>query len=175
MSKEIKQKLLCFEASRWRGITERGGDNKGQVVELFQAIIGGAVQEAWCVSFIQYCLRQVDDLYDQCGLGIQPRSMMPRTESVVMLWKMTPLGSRCEPFPGCIVLWEHYKNGRKTGLGHAGLVIRVENQAQRMTTIEGNTSPASKIIQREGDGVYQKERPIGDVGDMRLLGFLKPW
>lgn len=173
MSKELKEKLLVHEASRWVGVTEQGGNNKGQIIEMFQATVGKAVQESWCLSFVQYCLKQVDGLYGDCKLGPNPIGVYPRIEACVPFWKAIPANQRGSPRPGMLVFWEHTKAGVRTGLGHTGIVVEVPNDL-KVITIEGNTSPAAGI-QREGDGVYRKERPLTDVGDMKLLGFLSIW
>jgi len=44
-----RHKLLVHEAKRWVRFTESGGDNRGQVVEMFQRAVDGKAQgEAWC-------------------------------------------------------------------------------------------------------------------------------
>ena len=40
-----KRRLLVAEAERWIGATEQGGNNQGQIVQMFQREIGGAVGE----------------------------------------------------------------------------------------------------------------------------------
>jgi len=169
----LKEELLCFEAKRWQGFTETGGDNRGQVVEMFQKAVGSASGESWCVSFIQYCVKMVDALAAQCRLTSPViKNSLVSTESVLALWSGSPHAG-VAPAPGTIVLWEHYKDGKRTGLGHAGIVLSLAGG--RMTTIEGNTSPSNAVVERNGDGVYVKDRPIGDVGNMKLLGFIKAW
>lgn len=172
----LKEKILCFEAKRWQGVTEVGGDNKGQVVEMFQRIVGDANGESWCVSFVQYCIRLVDSLNQEAQLSPIAKSTIPMTESVVQLWRTTPQALKGDAQPGRIVLWEHTKNGSGTGLGHAGIVVGIGGgtSGNDLITIEGNTSPSTQI-EREGDGVYLKRRPNGDLGSMKLLGFIKPW
>lgn len=175
MSLDLKYRMLCYEASRWVGMTEVGGDNKGQVVELFQKVIGGANREAWCLSFVMYCIKSVDDCYNFCRMGLYPDSPLKKTESTIDLWNSSSPLSKVNPSAGKIVIWEHYSSkGMRTGLGHAGIVIGFDTDGA-LLTIEGNTSPSVAEINRNGDGVYKKRRPLGDVGTMKLLGFLDPW
>ena len=48
----IKERLLIHEAKRWVGVTEVGGNNRGQVVEIFQKAVGGVANgQPWCMDF----------------------------------------------------------------------------------------------------------------------------
>lgn len=170
---ELKNRLLVFEAKRWLGVVEQGGDNQGQIVQMFQSVIGTAQGESWCVSFVQYCAKMVDQLCKECGLS-STSLQIAKTESVMQLWNKTPIGFRTNtPSPGCLMLWEHYKSGMPTGLGHVGIVVGVKNNV--IETVEGNTSPSLKNVERNGDGVYLKQRTTADIGSMRFLGFLRVW
>jgi len=59
----ISNRLLIFEATRWLGIQEIGGNNRGQVIRMFQRVIGRAQNEPWCMSFVQYCWHMTDVMY----------------------------------------------------------------------------------------------------------------
>lgn len=163
-----KQHRLVEIAKSYIGTKESGGDNKGPQVEEFQRAIGSAVAESWCVSFIQYCVKKVD-----AELG-GDANQLPQTELVMALWNNGASLRIDNPEPGCLMLWEHYKDGKKTGLGHAGIVTRVG--VGSVDTVEGNTSDGSGI-NRNGDGVYSRQRPIvsSQATTMKVLGFLRVW
>jgi hypothetical protein len=165
-----KQKRLVEVANSYIGVKETGGDNKGPQVEAFQKALGGpAVQQSWCTDFVHYCAKQVDS-----EEGGTPYALYP-SQLVVEVWNKTDSSLRLSaPEPGCMILWEHYKDGHKTGLGHTGIVTRVG--VDEVDTVEGNTSDGSGI-NRNGDGVYSRKRPItsSPTSTMRVLGFLGIW
>ena len=58
VSAEIRKRLLVLEASRWIGVSEVGGQNKGQLVEMFQKSADDkASKEPWCLAFVLFCVK----------------------------------------------------------------------------------------------------------------------
>jgi hypothetical protein len=60
--------------------------------------------------------------------------------------------------------------------GHTGILIRYGSDG--MYCIEGNTSSGLKSdgsLDRDGGGVYYTKRSKTKNGDMRVVGFLKPF
>lgn len=172
-----KQQALIDLATSFVGIHEVGGDNDGPMVRMFQSAIGKAEKEPWCVSFVQFCAREIDR-----ELGGKPTGLFA-TESSQMLWINTPYSFRtAKPEPGCVVVWTKYSNDLPLSIGHVGIVKEVTDDGF-MLTIEANTSPQSDLNQvvrnsdgTEADGVYLKRRPVVMTsGYMRITGFLRPW
>ncbi|NJS09877.1 MAG: CHAP domain-containing protein [Microcoleus sp. CSU_2_2] len=154
------QKLLNVARS-YIGVREQGGNNRGRQVEEFQKAIGGAAAEPWCMSFAQYCIKAAES-------ETQANSQVPESEHCLTVWNGSPSQlRRSRPEPGSLVIWRH---GNSTS-GHVGIVEAV-NSDGTFTTIEGNTSDSSGI-NREGNGVYRKQRDMDGEGNMRVVGFLK--
>ncbi len=171
--RHIKQRLLVHEAKKWQGFTEQGGNNKGQAVELFQKYVDGrAVGEPWCISFIQFCVNQVDEMVDSFfAMSINHRSQLHRTEHSLTMYRMHPENLHInQPEPGTIPIWQK----GLTASGHGGIVDFVLTDDRGFMSIEGNTGPGSKV-EREGDGVFRKVRSLSTVGSFKLKGFLRPW
>lgn len=143
-----KNRLLIEEAKRWVGVNEEG-NNRGKDIEMFQRAVDGKAQnESWCLSFIQYCVKEVGEQVDD------PVTCLYPTEHVMTLWNNTPKEARLEqPELGCLILWQHMKDNGPTINGHVGIVIDTSYMDIGIVkTIEGNTSPGSGV-EREGDGV----------------------
>lgn len=174
----MKRRMLCYEALRWVGTTELGGENRGQLVEIFQkAVDGRASGEPWCMAFTQFCAKQIDQQYDyinQASSGL--RSCLYPSEHVLTTWNNTPKEARLlAPQAGTLILWQWYKNGKATASGHVGIVTEVIDD-ELVRTVEGNTSNPDDKIVREGDGVFSKRRKFkDDKGSFRVLGFLDIW
>jgi hypothetical protein len=90
------------------------------------------------------------------------------------LWNKAPEAAKSKtPEAGCLVCWQLYKDGKATGSGHVGVVVKVLD-AKQMETIEGNTNDGQGV-ERNGVGVYRRIRDIAGAGSMKVVGFLKPW
>lgn len=155
--------LSCFleAANACVGIMEEGGDNHGKMVEAFQATIGGAHGQPWCLSFIQSMIAYVEDRFNVT-------SNLVLTELCLKLLDDTNISDRfTDPKTGDIVIWQY----GETAKGHCGIVIKSDYKV--INTIEGNTSP-SVFVDREGDGVYQKTRSITGTSNMHVVGFIRP-
>lgn len=155
-------KLLIAEAKKWVGVHEIGGNNRGSQVEIFQkAVDGKASGEAWCMAFVQFCIKQVEQ-----SQGI--KSSIIKSEHCMTTWRGSEK-SRCPAQPGSVIIWRH----GTTDNGHTGIVVSV-NADGSINTIEGNTSDGTGV-NRDGDGVYSRKRNAVKEGDMIVQGFLKPF
>jgi len=151
---------LIVEAKKWVGVHEQGGNNKGKEVEIFQkAVDGQSSGEAWCMAFVQYCIKQTE-----ATLGI--KSKIYRSEHCLTVWGKSPTTMRLtKPEVGCVVIWQH----GTTSSGHTGFVTGVDANGN-LLTIEGNTNGAGS---RDGDGVFSKTRNKTADGTLKVVGFLK--
>ena len=167
----LKEKLLIHEARRWVGITEQDGNNRGQLVQLFQKSAGGLAQgEPWCMAFVQYCVQQVDQLVNDCLEPALPKTLLPKGEHCLAVWNQSQNLRLDKPKPGSLCVWQH----GNTASGHIGVVVDV-NPDRSIMTIEGNTSPGSQGNQREGGGVWLKCRDLNAIGELKVKGFLAVW
>lgn len=149
------------------GIREVGGNNRGTLVELMQSTIGGANREAWCMSFIQTCIGYVEHV-----MGVV--SPIAVSEHCLTVWSKTPKKQRVKsiPAPGAIIIWQH----GESAAGHTGKMT--EWRDNYMYCVEGNTESGlgeNGSIERDGGGVYLTKRDKVQNGDMKVVGFLKPF
>lgn len=176
-SKMPRAKLLALAwlARQWVGFREEGGANKGFAVERFQRAVDGKAQgEPWCLAFVMYCLASVDDLFESMAQLSLPGHALYHSEHVMTCWARSPVKARvADPEVGALAIWEHHSHGKATGSGHCGVVVELLGEG-RFRAVEGNTSEPGGD-QREGDGVWLKERGIDGLPSLRLIGFLRPW
>lgn len=167
---EERYKFLVAEAKRWVGVIEQSGDNKGQCVEMFQkACDGKAVSESWCMAFVQFCLKNVDDVSVKV-FGAKGAHNLFVSEHCLTVWDKSPKSCQTNtPLVGSIAIWQM----GSTMSGHTGIVVNAFGDGT-FETIEGNTGPGAGVV-REGDGVYLKKRSVKPAGNMKLLGFLLPY
>lgn len=171
--KTMKLRLLVHEAKSWIAFTERGGDNKGQVVEAFQMVVDGTAEgEPWCMAFVQYCMKQVDSAMEEMFRRKLPTSGLEKSEHCLTTWHKSPIPNKFRsPLAGRVVIWRH---GISTS-GHTGIVVQVEKNTGYIWTVEGNTGDSNSSVQREGDGIYLKRRSTKGTGNMKIVGYLQPW
>lgn len=154
---------LVEEVKKWVGVHEKGGDNRGPEVDMFNKTLNDTVSHAWCASFVAYCVRSVEK-----KTGI--KTSVNLSEHVMTMWnsstgRQVKIGGQR---PGDIAVW----NKVGTGSGHCGVVTRVIKSKEFIETVEGNTSDSSGV-ERNGQGIYTKQRRVKQIGDMKLLGFLR--
>lgn len=142
-------------------------DNAGPLVELIQRTLGGADKEPWCMSLVQSCLA-----FAELKTGL--RSPIHASEHCMTVWRNTPAAQRVQTIPavGAIIIWRH----GSTDSGHTGITI-APVAGRTFRAIEGNTSSGvvGGKIERDGGGVYRTERSLDGAGNMRIVGFLKPF
>jgi hypothetical protein len=167
-----RMRALAWFARQWVGFKEEGGQNKGQVVELFQRAVDGKAQgEPWCAAFLQFCVMRVDDLFEEMTMVSAVRSRLYRSELCMDLVRYTPEDCRVtEPVPGAVVVWSKLQGGLPSAQGHCGIVHGIYDGG--VVTVEGNTGMGD---QREGDGVSFKRRARGDIPGFVRLAWLAPW
>jgi peptidoglycan hydrolase-like protein with peptidoglycan-binding domain len=137
--------------------------NRGEKVDEYIKSVGlnPSGQFAWCQAFVFWC-------FEQAAKNLSVQNPCVKTAGVLDHWnKASPIvrvySERAfdDPRvirPGAIFIVDH-----GGGKGHTGIVTNVVDG--QIGTIEGNTNKAGS---REGDGVYEKLRPIGSIN----LGFL---
>ena len=118
------------------------GKNKGDWVETFLKSAGLGPGAPWCASLLCYAFKEV---------GLTP----PSGAAAVINWfkwakKNKKL--RSQPQRSYLCLWLN-----ADGTGHIGIVVKVENN--RVFSIEGNTSSGEAGSQRDGDGLFRRNRP----------------
>lgn len=169
-----KSNALALEAMRWIGVRETSV-NAGWAVEKFQkAVDGKAGSEAWCMCFVQFCVRHIDELGSVLGIGLDFRTALHESEHCLTVWNRTPAMYRQKkPEAGSIVIWQHYTvDNVATMQGHAGIVTAVGRDG--FQSVEGNTNSGDAVV-REGDGVYLRARSFANSGPMHVKGFLSAW
>lgn len=175
-SELFSTKRLAFirEAIKFIGVLEQTGQNDGPIIEQFQKAVGGrAYGQSYCMDFVQYCLQQVDKAH--------PASTTCVFESQSCLEVFNKSPDYCRILPadfrkvvaGDVVVWQHFKNGSATALGHCGIIIGLGSKGS-FTTVEANTSSGTGIS-RDGDGVYKRVRSLAGSDTMRVKGFLRCW
>lgn len=152
---------LLETARKYIGVRERG-HNRGPEVEKFQQAVDGKAQgEPWCMSFAQYAIKAAES-------ATNTKSKVFSSEHCMTVWNRSPKELRLsKPQPGSLVIWQHGNSSK----GHVGIVEKVHPDGT-FTTIEGNTG-GGKGVNREGDGVYRRERTQNGAGNMKVVGFLK--
>ncbi len=169
IKRRLPRQLLIEAAGACVGVREASGDNDGPIVELFQSTIGKAAREPYCLGGVQSCIAYVE-------LILSVQSPIYATEHVLTCWNETSKLQRVThlPQPGAIVMYQH---GHTTN-GHCGILREFDPTLGRMRLVEWNTGagidPEDRVV-RDGDGVYFTVRSTAGTGDMRVLGFLKPF
>ena len=155
-------------------IHEEGANNRGDQVEFFQHLLGGAPGDPWCADFVSACLVKAyarltgqpeDRLHLPDYVSAVRGHYLPLSDSCAALWKAAEgryLARSREflPAPGDLILFDFQNAGEPH---HVGLVKRTQPADSLFTTIEGNTWSGKAGDQADGDGVYVRRRILHSV------------
>jgi len=149
-------------ALSYDGVREKGGNNRGPQVEMFQKSIGLEAGDPWCAAFVCYCIKEAGK-----QLGIKPQFQYGG--SVYKLWTRNQALVLPGPGDNCVFLIDHGLSRAGTRIGHTGFCVAVnQSHTETLETMEGNTNSAGS---RDGDGAYHKSRQVSEFA--HGYGYLK--
>lgn len=159
--------VLQYAALACVGIKEHGGANMGKYVRLITDTVDEPGAIPWCMALVQTCIAYAEKKTHKV-------SPLVASEHCMTVWRDTSKDQRVRffPLPGAIIIWRHGSSEN----GHTGIFLEGDNKS--FFAVEGNTSSgldSHDEVVREGDGCYRTKRPMGKVGNMNLVGFLKPF
>jgi hypothetical protein len=148
-------------------IHEAGGNSRGDQVEFFQRLMGGAPGDPWCADFVCSCLVKA---YARFHRLPEDRDRLPGYVGAAGAL-LQPLSGSCAaiarsarklkllrspdyvPVPADLVLFDFEGLGKPH---HIGIVRSASHSV--IHTIEGNTSSGIAGSQADGDGVFYRSR-----------------
>ena len=145
------------------------GDNRGELIDKMNQMMGVAVGSPWCAAFVWHCL-------NECNFKTGVGSKLFKSANCMMIWEKSNKKLRkSEPEIGYLVVYQMYsKSGYATQAGHIGIVTSFKS-AFEITDISGNTS-VKNSVDREGRIVAENQRKLSkNDGTMRFVGFLDPF
>lgn len=148
------------------GTVERGGNNRGARVERFLRSVGLGPGNPWCAAYVSYVLdaagvrAPLDGRRRMIRSGLAARFITARSIRASEALR----GVKRVP-PGAVVVWRK-GNGP---FGHAGFAVAWDGASGE--TVEGNTSPGRAGSQRDGDGVWRRQRRITPGRYLRIVSF----
>ena len=148
------------------GTVERGGANRGPRVERFLRSVGLGPGQPWCAAYVRYVLdaagvrAPLDGRRRVIRSGLAARFITARSIRASEALR----GTKRVP-PGSVVIWRK-GNGP---FGHAGIAVAWDGAAGE--TVEGNTSSGRAGSQRDGDGVWRRQRRITPGSYFRIVSF----
>jgi len=135
----VEAVLLLARSQLW--VRERGGDNRGEVVEQYLRTVHLGASEPWCAAFVSWV--------DSQAVTQWP---LPLTASCQALYEAGAKKQFVQNWavPGSVfVLWRP----RLQRFAHTGFIVAQAGNG--WATIEGNTNPDGG---REGYGVFARTR-----------------
>ena len=139
-------------------VREKTGNNDGVEVEEYLKYVGLPAGYAWCMAFVFWGFQKA---YEDLNI----RNPVPRTAGVLDCYRKAQLMGYevFEPEVG-----DQFILDFGGGKGHTGMVTELRS-GKKVLTVEGNTSadPSYAAEDREGNGVFERLRPIGKMKFLR--------
>lgn len=146
------------------GVREGATNNSGRIVEAFQKIVGDAVGEPWCMSFVQAVVAIWEARTGR--LSAWPATEHCQKAANAARRAGMKRATLTDTKPGDVVIWRKIDSTQ----GHAEIVAEISFSRlaaiSDLFTIGGNTGATDP---RDGDGVHLKHRGTGI-----LTGFKPP-
>ena len=167
------QERVIINSARYLHVRELQNNNRGPEIDTWLKYLGLPMGQPYCAAFVVYN-------YHEAGYNL------PRIGRCSLLWqRCRDNGLRYTTFtaedvsfgirrinPADAVIWRNGNGPGQNWNGHAGLALDQINRAA-FRSREGNTQPGNAGSQREGGGVYDRERPLGFGASFRVVGFIR--
>lgn len=161
-------RLAADIAEEYVGVSEEG-NNRGIKIAMFHRATTPVLTagDPYCAAFVVYCLRSAAH---RLGINIPldwPRSGYTpdhaRWAKKKGVWIYREQVSQETAQRGDLVCFYFRHHGR---IAHMGIVTGWDEEHDCLTTVEGNTGPGGAIgaVDRDGEGVYAKRRPLKSLG-----------
>lgn len=149
-------------AESYVGTTELTGNNDGLEVEQFLRAVNLDKGNPYCAAFVSFILDETPNIREpDIRSGLASKFITEKSIDA----KQVIRGVTDIP-PGSIVVW---RKGN-TIFGHTGFVKQQTGPVE-FVTIEANTKPGTYGNQRDGDGVWERERTIQPGNHFRITNF----
>lgn len=161
-------------------VRETNGPNRSPEIDAYHDFTGLGYGNPWCLMFVNYHWGQVLKPYD-----LQLPYKTARVSALLqyalknqLMYKVIFAKSIIygveEALPGDMPIWiKGVSNLPEDNFnGHIGFVIR-QDSANGLVTIEGNTGAGAAGSQRDGDGVYIRNRQILLNKDFRIEALVR--
>jgi hypothetical protein len=153
--------VIIAEAAKWVGTKELINNKEFSTKGFYEFLSSSDWDEdlAYCMYFAEAVWRKayITAGYSAIAKELEPILTPSAVKSLANAKTMWTGGVSGTPQIGSIAIWQRYKDGKRTWMGHAGIVERINFANNMLFTIEGNTN---KPGDREGDGVYRKNRHL---------------
>lgn len=160
------KRTTCLVAKSMVDVREEG-INTGYFIDMVNMTVDGkAVGESYCCSTVQSVIAYIEYRFNV-------KSKLFASEHCMTMWRDTPKELRVtKPEIGDIIVW----NWKGTDRGHTGIIVDITADGM-LKVVEGNTRSGNLGFTQgnEGEGIYLKLRPQTNVGDMLLVGYLRPF
>lgn len=177
-SAENLPQAATVHAQKYLQVRELTGRNDHPDIDRFLKYLGLPKGLSWCAAYVLYSYKEAAD-------ELHVRQPLPRYGRVARLadaCQRNPLKYRwittddvrfgsVRLQPGDMPMWANGTIRAGDFDGHIGLELQ-QLSPMKIRTIEGNTSSGNKGSQREGNGVFIRERVI-NPGSFRIIGFCR--
>lgn len=138
------------------GVTEIGGNNKGERVAFYLKEAKIYTPAPWCAAF-------VITAFNHCEIQHTITAWSPTSfnkKDVIYTGKAFKQAFHKDDVMTMSLSYDKFKEdkSRYLGIGHTGVVVRLYKSS--VVTIEGNTNDDGDRDSRSGDGVFIKRRPL---------------
>ena len=175
IGKTINEEIVLI-ANKYIGQEEIRGNKGFKDIEFNRLMdaVGHEKGQAWCAYFAELVWKEAYQNWDATLFSRLDKLFSASAVTTFRNFHKTKdFTTPRKPSPGCLAIWQKYKDGKAHWSGHIGVVDTV-NKNISFTCIEGNTNEDGG---REGYMVGKKNRIIDfeeKQNALVLIGFVQP-
>ena len=168
------QERVIDNSIQYLDLRERTNHNDDPTIDRMLAYLGLPPRLSWCAAFVIWNYKEAG-----CKLPRQGRcaTLLRVCQAngiryLVFDAEEVAMGIR-RLQPGDMPIWAHGRiNAARDFNGHTGIILGQRNRTSFISR-EGNTMPSNAGDQREGGGVYDRQRGLGFGSSFRVVGFIR--
>ena len=167
------QDRVIENSSRYLHVRELHNDNRSPDIDRWLRYLGLPMGQPYCAAFYVYNYHEQGHNLPRIGRCSLLWQTCRARELTYKTFDAESVSVGIEKIqPGDGIIWRHGRGTNSNFNGHAGLALAQTGRAS-FRSREGNTQPGSAGNQREGGGVFDRNRRL-DIGSaFEVVGFIR--
>jgi len=168
------QDQVIANSAHYLDLREQTNNNDHPAIDKMLAYLGLPPRLSWCAAFVIWNYKEAGYKLPRQGRCSTLLRVCQVNELRYQVFDAEDVAMGVQRLqPGDIPIWAHGRiNAARDFNGHTGIILGQRNRTTFISR-EGNTMPSNAGDQREGGGVYDRQRGLGFGAAFRVVGFIR--
>jgi hypothetical protein len=167
------QAKALSDSAKYLYVRETHNNNRSPEIDTWLGYLGLPMGQPYCAAFFIYNYHTAGHNLPKQGRCATLWQTCRSRELTYKTFDAESVSAGVETMqPGDGVIWKHGKGTSENFNGHAGMVIR-QTGRKSFRSREGNTQSSNAGDQREGGGVFDRDRNLNIGSAFEVVGFIR--